>query len=363
MKPEERHFSALTVTGNMNGFDKSCPGPDKSVQELAGVEGLKYTINCGKVIGGSDGCFSGFPKPCLEDPYRGFFHTKTLEECLRICVDQQPLCKAVSWNPGLEIGFANCWPKTGYDNLATPGPKMGVLHSATITQIDPIDRSCPSAKTYKSPGGDKTFELHCGQLNTGTNITSLHTQNVTACMDACARSDEKCLGILFDPTLSGGFKNCYLQNTTNTISDQPSATYAALTLSSSTPPNSNNPSSDTSSSSSSSSSSSKAWIAGPIVGGLAAIGLLAFAATWWRRRKASRQAAPLEKDGHEFHGAYGPAPAYSPGGDRGQGQTQHAAFGNVGATELSGNDVVANELPANTKYAQYKQGVTHELPS
>lgn len=382
--PEVGTFSALlTNTNEMTGYSTACPNADLSVNTLSGVDGLQYTTNCGKVINGQDLCFSGYP--CLDNPFYGYYHTETMEECLRICVDSHPLCRAVSWNPGLQIGFANCWLKTGFpgDAIVDPRTNMGVLHSATITQVDPIDRNCPSSKTY-SATGNKNFDIHCGQLNQGSNITQIHTQNVTACMDACAASDKNCVGILFDSTLAGGFNNCYLQNTTSVISDQASATYAVLSntvlpsSSASAGSGSNSGSSgnnsNSSDSSSSSSGGSKAWIAGPVVGGLAGLAIIGFAIFFWRRRKADKAGvhAPVEKHGNEAGNGYGPAPAYSPGvhhdgagAGAGQGYVGAPApplqqqYYDAPASEIDGR--VTNELPASTKYAQVGQSKSHAV--
>lgn len=367
----EENYSALVVDGEMKGYNTTCPAADASVHDLAGVDGLGYTVNCNKVISGFDTCFSGIPKPCLDTPYQGYFHTSTLEECIHICVDQHPLCKAVSWSPDLKIGFANCFPKSGFPDggLQSPGAKSGVIHSATITQIDPVDSKCPDKKTYTNTEKKKDFDIHCGRVNTGTNMTYLHTQNLTSCMDTCAKSDQKCIGVVFDSSLSGGFKNCYLQNTTNTVSNSASATYAALSSSSSGASDSgNNGSND--SSSSPSSSSSKAWVAGPVIGGIAAIALLAFLAIWLRKRKArAAGASAVEKDGREF-GQYGRAPAYSPGAAGGSPPdggyydpppNAHAEYAST-PMELSGQDRQANELPASTKYAHAHAKDAQELP-
>lgn len=372
---KEGHFSALlTSNDEMTGYATACPNTDLSVNTLSGIDGLEYTTHCGKVINQQDLCFSGYP--CLDQPYYGFHHTETLEECLRVCVSSHPLCRAVSWNPGLQIGFANCWLKTGFpsDAIVDPRTNMGVLHSATITQIDPVDRNCPSSNTYAA-AGNKNFDIHCGQLNQGSNITSVHTQNVTACMDACAASDQKCVGILFDSTLAGGFNNCYLQNTTSVISDQASATYAVLSNaalpSSSASPGSGSGSGSSSGGSSSSSSSSKAWIAGPVVGGLGGLAIIGAALFFWRRRKANRAVggahAPVEK--HENGpGGYGPAPAYSPGvhhdgagmGFGGAAATApQQSYYDAPASEMDGR--MTNELPASTKYAHNPKSQAVEL--
>jgi len=324
-------YSALVKDGEMRGYDTKCPFPDASVQTLAGVDGLGYTVNCNKIVDGYDECFSSVPKPCLR-PYFGFHHTGSLEQCLRICVDAQPLCRAVSWSPDLKIGFANCWLKNGFPDsgLATPPSNAGVLHSATITRIDSIDKNCPSSKSYVSSQGNKNFDIRCGQTSAGSSIMSIHARNLTSCMDSCAGSDKGCLGVVFDSTLNSGFRNCYLKNTTSTTSDQASATYAVIN-GTSTPSQSFTPISST--------VRSKAWIAGPVLGGIALLCLVALFALWWRKRKAKKAGvAPREKAG----GQYAPAKAYSPG------------YGYAGPPR---------EMPASASAKYAHRGEATELPS
>lgn len=369
LRKEDGTYSALLVDGQMSTFDTKCPAADASTNELPGVSGLGYTMNCNKAISGYDTCFSGMSKPCFDAPYSGYFHTETMEECIQICVDQHPLCKAVTWSPELKIGFANCIPKTGYPEggLTSPGSKQGILHTATITRIDTVNRDCPKDKTYTTPS-KSTFDVHCGQASSGTNMTMLHAQNVTSCMDACAASEQKCVGVVFDGSLAGGFKNCYLQNTTNTVADLSSYIYASLSSSSSNSGNSNNGNNNGnnnngSSSTKKSKSTSKAWIAGVVIGAIAALALIAFAIWWFRRRRAAAASnAAIEKDGHEF-GHYGPAPAYSPGATQGS-YTDAPLVGREAPMELSGQSHEANELPAtgSTKYASERKGQVSELP-
>ena len=343
--------SALIASDTYEKIDTACPGTDLSTHTIDGVPGLGYTLQCNKVIGGYDTCWSGYPKPCwdiqhVQGLFVGFYHTKTLEECVRICADQSPLCKGVSWNPDYSIGFANCWPKTGWsDNaISTPSTKHGVLHSVTITSFDRVDANCPASKTY-STTDNTNFDIHCGQLNEGTNITQIHTQNITSCIDSCATTD-KCMGVVFDSTLQNGFRNCYLQNTTSTISDKASATFAALSGSSipssspsSTPGNSNSNPNSGSGSASSSDGGSKAWIAGPVVGALAGLAIIAGVVFWWRRRNNSAAAAG-EK--HE--------------------RVQHAGYYHAHPMSEADAEATRNELPA-TKYAHLAgEGEVHEVP-
>lgn len=351
--------SALVASNTYDKIDTTCPDVDLSTHTLDAVPGLGYTVQCNKVIGGFDTCWSGYPKPCwdvqhVEGAFVGFYHTKTLEECVRICVDQSPLCKGVSWNPDYSIGFANCWPKTGFsDNaISTPPTKDGVLHSVTITSLDLPDTDCPSSKTY-STTDNNNFDIHCGQLNEGTNITSIHTQNITSCMDSCATT-EKCVGVVFDSTLQNGFKNCYLQNTTSTTSNKASATFAALS-GSNIPTSSLSPSSTPSPSSSSSSSPpSKAWIAGPVVGGLVGLAIIFGATFWWRRRRQTANTAGAEKDAG---GHYSVAPVQSPSLGPHSAPQQTGRFYEIDAA------AARNELPETTKYAHRTgEGEVHEAP-
>ncbi|KAL1653170.1 hypothetical protein SLS61_004416 [Didymella pomorum] len=96
--------SALVASNTYENIDTSCPDNDLSTHTIDGLPGLGYTLQCNKVIGGFDTCWSGYPKPCwdtqhVEGAFIGFYHAKTLAECVRICADQSPLCKGVSWNP------------------------------------------------------------------------------------------------------------------------------------------------------------------------------------------------------------------------------------------------------------------------
>jgi hypothetical protein len=220
---------------------------------------------------------------------------------------------------------------------------MGIMHAATISQIDPIERACPSKKTYITSTSRTSFDIRCGQLSTGSNITSVHTQNLTACMDACASSNTKCVGALFDSSLAGGYNNCYLQNTTNVVMDSASATYAAVTDTQQVLPNSTWASTTSASTTAASTnannkSGSKAWIAGPVVGGVVAVAAIAFAVFWIRRRRRFPRPTIVETNGQSF-GELDPAGAVNEL-DRGeQNKVPHAV-----PSELQTNRHVS-ELP------------------
>jgi hypothetical protein len=109
LRPKNGFHSALVRSGGMDRQDAACLHGDLSVNSLPGVAGIQYTVQCGKFIDGKDDCFSGYT--CETGAFAGVFHAKSLEDCVKICTEQHPLCRAVSYNPGLEIGFANCRPR------------------------------------------------------------------------------------------------------------------------------------------------------------------------------------------------------------------------------------------------------------
>ncbi|OCL06289.1 hypothetical protein AOQ84DRAFT_440929 [Glonium stellatum] len=337
--PETGTHAALVPRSQLSPLDTSCPFDDLSVQTLSSGEG--FTIHCGKVIGGFDDCFQEYPE-CLSSPFIGYWHADSLQECMRICAQSHPLCLAVSWNPGMEIGYANCWPKTGSGNaIADPATGQGVLHTAVVTSIETINTTCPSDNSYTTSG--KTFDIHCGQLNTGTNITAVHRANLTSCLDTCANNKQGCVSVVFDSTLQGGFQNCYLQNTTSVIRDNANTTFALLTgtsIPTSTPSGTNSPAS------SGGSSSSKAWIAGPVIGGIVAIALIIGAFLWWRKRTAQHKQ-------QEY--SLAPANHYSPT------ELDSSQAAEMGTTEMG--QVYGNQTGVKYKHQSQTAQPPQELPT
>jgi len=327
---EQGTYSALVDRKQMKPLDTDCPFPDRSEQSIEGIPEIKYTVHCNKDIGGAyDTAWKGYPSN-HGNPFQAFYHAESLSECVGYCVKEHPLCMGVIYNPGLEIGYANCWPKTGFDqNIPLTSPSLNVTHSATFTTITTPDQTCLDEENYTSTSDDsKNFAIHCKQANQGTNMTMLHKSNFTSCMEECATNKKGCVGVVYDSKLQGGFDNCYLQNTSSVFSDVGSSMYGVVSgakpVSSNKPSSSGSPNGNSTSgsndspSSSNDSSSSKAWIAGPVVGGILALGLIG-AAVWFFRRRKSRAAAaaaaaaagPSHNDKHDPYGG-APAPAYAP---------------------------------------------------
>ena len=116
-------------------------------------------------------------------------------------------------------------------------------------------------------------------------------------MDACVANKDGCTAVLYTSDLENGYENCHLQKTTNEVIDSATATYAVIASS-----KSNNGSAG--------SSPSKAWIAGPVIGGIVALAAIGYAIFWWRRRTAAKASAidnyakPAGGPGHDSKSAY-----------------------------------------------------------
>ncbi|KAF2748341.1 hypothetical protein M011DRAFT_400416, partial [Sporormia fimetaria CBS 119925] len=304
-RPGFQYQVAFVVREDMAPVDSDCPAPDSSTQQIGD---LSYTVHCGKTIPAEDVCWKGYAS-CGAPPYAGFYHAETLEECVQFCADEIPLCKAVVWDPTMKGGFANCWPKSDVPTTLDDSGSDMITHVATIN-MGTIDSSCPEESMYTAPG-DQKFEIQCGKTNKGTSMSALHADSVTECMDGCA-GEKKCTGVVFEPAMNRGYRNCHLHNSTNVVDDNSGAMYAALTEAGpptneeGSPTNdegeSNNTAEGDNASTTKPTTASQAWIAGAVVGPVFGVALVGFVVFWWRRRRNSEKAAyPHEMDSQEVY--------------------------------------------------------------
>ncbi|KAF2704997.1 hypothetical protein K504DRAFT_460782 [Pleomassaria siparia CBS 279.74] len=353
--------SALSNADDMKPLDTDCPTTDLAVESINGVAGMGYTVHCGKIVplGMYDLCFQGYGN-CLPGPFNNYYHATSLEGCLEHCLGEHPLCNAVSYNPGLEVGYPNCWLKTMAGNsFVAPPTNMGIMHTAAITRLDTISTTCPKNSRYTTTSTNKQFDIQCGKININSaigssNITSVHSQNLTSCLDTCGSNKKNCVGVVFDPSLSTGFNNCYLQNQTWPVEDKASVTYAAL--------NGVSPSTSSATSSPSSKSKSKAWIAGPVVGSILVLAIIGAALLWWRRRKAKAASGAQGGMGQELSG--NGVGTYNGYGGPQEAKTQYAGYAAVpnAPSELPSQENQVQELDAASKMPPHRNGPA-ELPS
>ncbi|RAO72251.1 uncharacterized protein BHQ10_008263 [Talaromyces amestolkiae] len=274
--------SAIAYANQMVALDGTCPYQNNSVIETS--EGMPFRIVCDQDMAGWGDYF-----PWGYD-YRP--HTETMSECMEICSQAHPLCLGVSWNSDLSAGFGNCYLKNSQNGSLSSDTIH--THSALVNlpSLDACDSVSDPQQIFSN---DKTFNVTCFEGRVGSsNITSVYSANITGCIDECAtyNGTESCLAVFYDNSFDDGFENCYLLNDTGTEIAPLNSTYAELV-------SSDNSTSTSTPDSSDNSSSSKAWVAGPVVGAVAAVTIVALGFLWWRRRAGRRQDTkftPIELD-------------------------------------------------------------------
>lgn len=196
---------------------------------------------------------------------------------MELCSKNHPLCGAVSWNWDLNDGFANCYPKTfDPDAYKSVRSRLASTHSAIGLFKNGTD-TCPANSTYTSGStnsqNQNTFDLTCNEQRAGNNLTTRHAANLHGCMDSCVTYDNSstkpCVGVVYDTYMTDGYENCYLKSADGIPAPGNTAfTFASLRAATTPPP-----------------SKSKAWIAGPVIGAIAAIALVSLLIFWLMRRR------------------------------------------------------------------------------
>lgn len=260
------HSAIVTPGAQLAALNTTCPYANNSMQISSG--GLEFKIDCRNDQPYGDYVPTG-------DDYG--IHTDTLEECMEKCTEAIPLCRLLTWDPSQISGYANCYLKDHPGGLPAQPEEPLITHSA-FAQLDAtsVNTTCPTNTTFVSATNLKTFNINCNQYNDGSNATAIHTKNVNSCMDKCA-ANSTCVGVAFDSLLGDGFQNCHLKTAIGVSSSVSSYFFATL---SGRAPNSTSPSS-------SSHKKSQGWIAGPVVGAVVALAIIAALVWCWRRRKNS----------------------------------------------------------------------------
>jgi hypothetical protein len=337
-------MAKVTNADDLKSGNVACPVTSGSTQSLdLGAEGrVEYKVLCNNTIDSNDRVWGEFPK--MDEPFALFYHADSLEECVKWGTKSHPISNAVVYSkftstflnfehnllhpysplpptvltltttdPDLKFGYANCIPKANapQENQRQPSRNEAVMHTAIITSRDnnqTPNATCQNPNTYtsSSTSSRQQFTITCGQdlSPNSPNITLIHTQNITACIDTCAASKDKgCVGVVFDSSLQQGFQNCYLKNSTLVGASLPFATYAVAAGHSAepTPGNSNSKGEDTDKSDGDG-GGSKAWIAGAVVGGLVGLALIGAAIWFLRRRKITPAHASSVGPTQEFYG-------------------------------------------------------------
>ncbi|KAL9096487.1 MAG: hypothetical protein Q9165_001484 [Trypethelium subeluteriae] len=294
--------TALTVNVNTSPND-SCPYANTSIQNAA--DGSPYQILCDQdMILVSDMCPLTSPTHLTATNGLCPTHADSLQDCMTQCSAAHPLCKAVVYAPDMANGYGDCYFKDDVDSssIQTWNSPGDVRHMAILQQSAlNANTSCTNGTTYTSSNG-AGFAITCNQNQPPNDLVQFHMQNMSACADACATytnsSGLTCTGVIFDSSMEDGYQNCYLKSSVGTsfpdndrhwlqLTRAPSDGMTNSSAGDTTGANATSPAPSTPQTS----SSSKAWIAGPVIGGLVGIAAVAGLLYWLRRRRHGTQSA------------------------------------------------------------------------
>ncbi|KAL2121264.1 hypothetical protein VTJ04DRAFT_5291 [Mycothermus thermophilus] len=264
LRPSDRRFSLRgdSAIANFPTASSNCAslGGTQTVGQQVG-QAVTFTTMCGTIIAGND---------------LGQNFAPTFQDCLGQCAFTEG-CRAVTFDPGLELGFRNCYLKSGAgDGLADAAPD-GRVDSAVLAGDG------GAAPPAEGGGGQ--------QGGGGVGVSTIPLPNVPTPTGGGA-------GVIFTPPAP---ETSPLASTTSTEQAAPDATPTPTTTTSSSsslllPDTTAISSSDPSPSigsdiddGSAAASPSMAWIAAPVVGGVAALALIAVSFMMLRRRRRGGQ--------------------------------------------------------------------------
>jgi hypothetical protein len=286
------HSALVTPVSQLVNTDMSCQFGDEATPKTD--NGLEFTVHCGSDIVDGDYC------PPSSNSSTCPWHAKSLSDCMNQCSLSHPLCSGVSYNPSMEMGYPNCYPKNNFGRAGFSTPQF-TMHSAIAT-FSNITTKCAD-KDKITASNNKQLTLQCNQYRAGNDISVYHETSLQKCADTCATysaGGKSCLGVVFDSTMELGWENCYLKGATGTPLYNSTATFALITGVKDTSSSSSSSSSSTSSSSTASkgsakkSSGSKAWVAGVVVAAIIALCLIAGFVVWKRKQRGRSKNFPRD---------------------------------------------------------------------
>lgn len=331
--------------------ETACPWTNAS--DHSTPNGMDFEILCDQDMPFDDFCpwFGPTSTPPRDNgvcPY----HADSLEECMELCSQTHPACKAVSYNPDMKEGYGNCYPKSDFS--ASTYSSSPATHMAVAAKWPTLNSSCTNGSLYTTPNNEQ-FTVSCNDNRPYNDLIQVHSANLSHCIDSCASYSNSttgdCVAVVFDAVLYSGWQNCWLKSA-NGVAGTLTGFHYALKVGN-VPTNTNGSSSgnntSTGSNSTSSGSSSKAWIAGPVVGGIVGIALIGAGILYFFRQNKSKQKLALMPLGYEQQDSiYKQQPAYANiaqhAGDTNK-PARHEADG-LETQELS-TENPTYELPAN----------------
>lgn len=280
LKPDNNTHTALVHDLSIfQNLDMTCPFDNDTTH--ATPNGLNFDVYCDSDSSGNDLT----PGSTINgSAITAHYHANSLVECMDYCSTMRPKCFGVTWNPLMIGGYWNCYPKI---SKAMGNIVYSNISHFALAQFDTAFNTTCSPGTVTTSSKD-TFNMTCDVGASGDIISSVYETNFEDCIDACASytpedtSGRHCVAASYEPDGADGYENCYLMASAHTNGTRPNWRLAQLLDSSGqTVPASNG------ANSTGGGGGSKAWIAGPVIGALAAIALAVGGFLWYRKRHSS----------------------------------------------------------------------------
>ncbi|KAF1990060.1 hypothetical protein K402DRAFT_247218 [Aulographum hederae CBS 113979] len=205
-------------TSQFQGPDPSCPYRTGSTHNS--TNGEPFEIQCNTDMPGSDLAPFNFPTWPI--------HADSLDECMDVCSTALgQFCAAVAYNPGMEHGYANCYPKTTSDARTVADGDV-TTHFA-IAKPPQLENTC-DANTNITVNGEN-FRIFCNQDRAARDLAQVHEDSFRDCMGTCATwnaANSSCAAVVFDVEMEKGWTNCYLKSATGSATQLNSFASALL---------------------------------------------------------------------------------------------------------------------------------------
>ncbi|KAF1989487.1 hypothetical protein K402DRAFT_273489 [Aulographum hederae CBS 113979] len=196
--------SAVANAEQLENTDTSCGYQNGTTQTTP--NGEEFDIICNTDMGGHDS---------LVGNGGGYWplHADSLAECMDMCSHQQlELCAAVAYNPGMEHGYGNCYPKLVKNGSRSYGGGIAKTHLA-IAKPPTIDFTCRDKSTMNLMDS-LVATTYCDYDRAARDLVIYHKDNMTSCVDSCAEwpsQNSTCHAVVFDSKMEKGYQNCYLK--------------------------------------------------------------------------------------------------------------------------------------------------------
>ena len=177
---------------------------------------MEFTVLCDQDMPFDDYCPDNGPTSTALQNGICPYHADSLEDCMELCSAAIPLCKAVTYNPGMDTSYGNCFTKTDFSpsNYHSTASQTA-RHMAVVANLATLDASCTNGSIHTSPNGEQ-FSVNCNNDIPNNDLHFVHSTNLSYCIDFCSTYSNAttgdCVAVVFDSSQLNGWQNCYLKS-------------------------------------------------------------------------------------------------------------------------------------------------------